>query len=132
MSTQTKTVFGGVVGNAPDVGIGYDTGAGGAVTQQTSKSTGVTLNTVCGQITMNNESLGTATSVGFVLTNSAIATTDLVVVNVDSGATATTSYLVGVAAVGAGSCTINVYNTSGSAKAEAIVLNFAVIKAVAA
>ena len=34
--------------------VGYSTGTGGAVTQITSKATGVTLNKRCGQITLNN------------------------------------------------------------------------------
>ncbi|TIW18475.1 MAG: hypothetical protein E5V81_17755, partial [Mesorhizobium sp.] len=37
----------------PGAGIGYSAGAGGTVTQATSKSTGMTLNTSTGQITMN-------------------------------------------------------------------------------
>jgi len=112
-------------------GVGYGTGAGGAVTQMTNKSTGVTLNKVTGQITMSNAALNMSTSVGFTLTNSAIAATDVVVVNVASGATAD-SYLVGVDAVASGSCRIHVRNVSGSNLSEAIVLNFAVIKGVAA
>lgn len=110
-------------------GIGYATGAGGTVTQATSKSTGVTLNAVCGEITMNNASLGVGTTVGFVLTNSAIAATDTVVVNIKSGATAD-SYLVNVTAVSAGSCRIELRNPTGGALAEAVVLSFSVIKAV--
>ena len=38
----------------PTGGIGYATGAGGTVMQATNKATGVTLNTVSGQITTNN------------------------------------------------------------------------------
>jgi len=112
-------------------GVGYGTGAGGAITQATDKSTGVTLNKICGQITMNNATLNAGTEVGFTLTNSAIAATDAVVVNIASGATAN-SYLVGVDAVAAGSCRITLTNTSAGNLGEALVLNFAVIKAVAA
>jgi hypothetical protein len=113
-------------------GIGYATGAGGAETQLTSKSTGVTLNKICGTITMNNASLAHQEAVAFTLTNSAIAATDLVVVNVKSGGTAG-AYLVSVGAVAAGSCSITLFNaqTSGNLS-EAVVLSFAVIKAVAA
>jgi hypothetical protein len=35
---------------SPTGGVGYATGAGGVVTQATSKATGVTLNKVCGQL----------------------------------------------------------------------------------
>lgn len=112
-------------------GVGYATGAGGAVTQATNKSTGVELNTVCGAITMNNANLNTATSVSFTLTNSAIAATDVVNVAIKSGATAG-SYQIQVDAVAAGSCVITLRNHSGGTLGEAVVLNFAVIKAVAA
>ena len=129
---MSSTDFGGVLAHEPTVGVGYGTGAGGAVTQATSKITSVTSNTASGQITMNNSALVTGQIVGFTLTNSAIASTDTVVVNVDSGAASATSYIVGVGAVGAGSCVIVVQNISGAPVSEAIVLNYAVIKAVAA
>ena len=43
--------------------IGYTSGLGGAVTQATSKSTGVTLNKPCGTITMHDASLAAAAEV---------------------------------------------------------------------
>jgi hypothetical protein len=113
-------------------GIGYATGAGGAETQLTSKSTGVTLDKICGTITMNNAQLNRDTAVSFTLTNSTIAATDVVVVNIKSGATAN-AYNVGVTAVAAGSCRIQLHNLLGGTDlSEAVVLSFAVIKAVAA
>lgn len=112
-------------------GLGYATGAGGAITQQTDKSTGVTLDKICGQITMNNATLNAAAEVGFTLTNSAIGATDVVIVNIATTATAN-SYQICVDAVAAGSCHITLTNTSASNLGEALVLNFAVIKAVAA
>jgi hypothetical protein len=109
---------------------GYATGTGGTVTQATSKSTGVTLNKVCGQITMNNAQLNRVTSVTFTLTNSFIAATDVVVVNIASGATAG-AYTITVEVVAAGSCNISLHNLlTGTDLSEAVVLNFAVIKAV--
>lgn len=118
--------------DSPSAGIGYATGAGGTVTQATSKSTGVTLNKICGEIVMNNASLGNKTAVAFTLTNSAIAATDVVAVSVKSGGTAG-AYLVSAGAVAAGSCSITLYNAQGSGSlSEAVVLSFAVIKAVAA
>jgi hypothetical protein len=113
-------------------GVGYATGAGGTVTQATSKSTGVTLDKICGEIVMNNAQLNRGTAVSFTLTNSAIAATDVVVVNIKSAATAN-AYSVNVTAVAAGSCRIQLHNfTSGTDLSEAVVLSFAVIKAVAA
>lgn len=113
-------------------GVGYATGAGGTVTQATSKSTGVTIDKICGEIVMNNAQLNRGTAVSFTLTNSAIAATDVVVVNIKSAATAN-AYSVDVTAVAAGSCRIQLHNfTSGTDLSEAVVLSFAVIKAVAA
>jgi|688.fasta_scaffold00178_76 hypothetical protein len=109
--------------------IGYATGAGGAVTQATDKSTGVTLNTLCGQITMNAAALAAAAEVSFTLTNSFITATDVLIVNVASGATAAT-YTATIDAVAAGSARITVGNYSASSQSEAVVLNFVVINAV--
>lgn len=111
--------------------FGYGgTGTGGAVTQLTSKSTGVTLNKLSGQITMNNATLNRNTAVTFTLTNSYIDATDVAIICISSGATAN-AYSLSVGAMAAGSCTICLYNhLSGSDLSEAIVLNFAVVKAV--
>jgi len=109
---------------------GYITGEGGAVTQATSKSTGVTLNTKCGQVTMNAAALAADTTVSFTLTNSTIAATDVLVLNHVSGGTAG-SYLLNAQAA-AGSASINVRNITGGSLSEAIVIGFAVIKAVIA
>lgn len=111
--------------------FGYGgSGTGGTVTQATSKSTGVTLNKLCGQITMNNAQLNRVTSVTFTLTNSFIDTTDVLVVNIASGATAG-AYTITTEVIAAGSCNISLHNLlTGSDLSEAVVLNFAVIKAV--
>ena len=109
---------------------GYITGEGGTVTQATSKATAVTLNKKCGQITMNAAALAAATTVTFVLTNSTIAATDLLVLNHVSGGTAG-AYLLNAQAA-AGSVSINVRNVTAGSLSEAIVIGFAVIKAVIA
>lgn len=106
---------------------GYITGEGGAVTQATSKATGVTLNKRCGQITLNNAALAAGTSVSFTLTNSTIAATDLLVLNHVSTGTAGAYTL--NAQCGAGSASINVRNVTAASLSEAIVIGFAVIKA---
>jgi hypothetical protein len=111
--------------------VGYSTGTGGTVTQGTSKSTGVTLSKRCGQITMNNAALAAAAEVSFTLTNSTIAATDVVMVSIASGATAG-AYSVQCDATAAGSCRISVGNRNAGSLGEAIVLNFVVIKSVAA
>ena len=106
---------------------GYIVGDGGTVAQSTSKSTAVTLNKRCGQITMNGAALATATTVSFTLTNSTIAATDLLVLNHVSGGTAG-SYLLNAQAA-AGSASINVRNINSSSLSEAVVIGFAVVKA---
>lgn len=131
LSRPLNVYTNGLTSSGDTTPIGYATGAGGTQTQSTNKSTGVTLNKVCGQITMNNANLASGAEVSFTLTNSVIAATDCVVVNVASGATAGT-YTVTVDAVSSGSCRITVGNHSATGQAEAIVLNFVVIKAVSA
>jgi hypothetical protein len=115
----------------PTAGIGYATGAGGTVTQATNKSTGVTLNKVCGTITMDAANLPAVSSVSFTLTNSVIAATDVIVINMKSGATVN-SYDTHIESVSAGSCVISLRNHTAGGLAEAVVLSFVVIKAVAA
>ena len=109
---------------------GYVTGDGGAVTQSTSKSTGVTLSKKCGQITLNGAALAADTTVSFTLTNTTVATTDFIVLNHVSGGTAG-SYLLNAQAA-AGSASINVRNITSGSLSEAIVIGFAVVKAVIA
>ncbi len=110
---------------------GYGTGAGGAVTQATDKSTGVTLNTPCGVITTNNATLNAGVEVSFAVTNSCVSATDVIVANVASGGTAS-AYGLSVNGVASGSFTLTITNLSGSNLGEAIVINFAVIKGASA
>lgn len=111
--------------------LGYGgSGTGGTVVQATNKSTGVTLDKLCGQITMNNATLNRVTSVSFTLTNSFIDATDVVIVNIASGATAG-AYTITTEVISAGSCRISLHNLlTGTDLSEAVVLNFVVIKAV--
>lgn len=131
--TGASTLTGAVTGassiksSAATAGIGYATGAGGAVTQETSRTTGVTLNTVAGAITLVSAA-GSATPASFTVTNSAVAATDTVIVSQKSG---TDLYDIKVTAVAAGSFRIT-FNTTGGTTTEQPVFNFAVIKAVAA
>lgn len=107
--------------------LGYATGAGGTVTQATSKSTGVTLNSLCGDITMNNALLASGTVVSFVLTNSFIAATDILHVAHQSGGTLGVYKL--NARCAAGSATIDVIQYTGGNLSEAIVIRFIVLSA---
>ena len=108
-------------------GIGYGTGAGGAVTQLTSRTTGVTINKTCGAITLFSAA-GSASWQTFTVTNSLVAATDTIVVNQKSG---TDLYMIAVTAVAAGSFNIS-FATTGGTTTEQPVFNFSVVKAVVA
>ena len=112
--------------------LGYDTGAGGTVTQSTDKSTAVTLNKPCGQIMMNNAALASGAIVWFTLNNSLVSPTDLVVVNVQWNAlTNPTVYSVSAAPYEvAGSIMVALKNESAGSLSNAVVLNYAIIKGV--
>jgi len=108
--------------------IGYSTAAQGAVTQATSKSTGVTLNKSAGQITMDAASLAATTNVTFTLTNNLLSAKDVLILNVSGAATAG-AYNCWVSSMTAGSATITLRNISGGSLSEAVVLNFVIIHA---
>jgi hypothetical protein len=107
-------------------GVGYTVGAGGAQTQSSNKTTPVTLNTITGQITINNQNLAADNTASFVLNNTAIANTDVMIINHVSGGTIG-AYAFN-AACAAGNATISITNRSAGALAEAPVIRFAVIK----
>ena len=118
---------GSLLTKAATGGIGYATGAGGAVTQLTSRTTGVTLNTPTGAITLFAAAPTVGTWVSFTVTNSAVAATDVISVSVKSG---TNTYIAHVTAVAAGSFQISFTSIVGTAS-DSPVLNFAVVKGVA-
>lgn len=114
--------------NSPTGGLGYLTGAGGAVTQATSRTTGVTLSKVCGVITGNNSSLAAQTSATFTVTNTVVAATDTIILSVQSGLATT---LFQVTAVSAGSFAITAWNSNITTADTTIpVICFSVIKSV--
>lgn len=109
-------------------GVGYATGAGGAVTQVTSRTTGVSINALCGAITLVSAAGPAGTDFSFTVTNSAVAASDVIVVSQKSG---TDLYVVqAVTDVAAGSFQLTL-NSAGST-VEQPVFSFAIIKAVTA
>ena len=108
-------------------GVGYATGAGGTVTQITSRTTGVTINKISGSITLVSAA-GSASYASFTVTNSTVAATDVIIVNQKSGAD---KYETWISNVADGSFQITFADNSGTTT-EQPVFNFAVIKAVAA
>ena len=121
---------GAIRSNAATSGVGYATGAGGAVTQITNRNTGVTLNTITGAITLVsalNAAVSGATANSVTVTDSAVAATDVVHVVQKSG---TDLYEIFVTNVAAGSFKMTFFTTGGTST-ESPVFNFAVIKGVA-
>lgn len=106
-------------------GLGYAAGLGigGAVTQLTSRTTGVTLNKLSGAITLF-AAVGSATPASFVVTDSQVAVNDIIDISVQS---ATNSYLAYVSQVAVGSFTVTFESRVGTAS-DSPVLNFNVIK----
>jgi hypothetical protein len=126
-ATGTSLAVTGAITSSGTTGIGYATGAGGTVVQGTSRTTGVTLNKTTGSITLFSAA-GTTVAATFTVTNSTVATTDVIILNQRSG---TDLYDLMVTAVAAGSFNIT-FRTTGGSTTETPVINFAVIKAVTA
>jgi hypothetical protein len=127
VATGTSLTATGVIASTGTAGVGYATGAGGTVTQGSSRTTGVTLNKTSGAITLFSAA-GSATAATFTVTNSTVAATDVIILNQKSG---TDLYDLMVTAVAAGSFNIT-FRTTGGTTTEQPVFNFAVIKGVAA
>jgi hypothetical protein len=132
-SSIALRISGSTVGNVTTSGLlmisplGYGTGAGATVTQLTNRTTGVTINALCGKITLVSAA-GSSTWNSFTVTNSQVAATDTIIVNQSSGANL---YNAIVTNVGSGSFKVSISAVSGTAT-EAPAFNFAVIKAVTA
>lgn len=112
--------------------LGYGTGAGGTVTQTTSKTTGVTLNKPTGVITMDAAALGAGVSVIFALSNSLLSSTDTINVSHNANGGTANAYTIQTLTVGAGSVVIRVTNITGGSLSEAVQISFTVTKGVSA
>lgn len=118
-----------VLSPSPTGGLGYGTGAGGSVTQITSRATGVILNKICGAITLIaavNAATSAATAQTITVTNSTVAVTDTILINQKSG---TDKYMIFVTNVAAGSFQITWFTTGGTTN-ESPVFAYSVHKAV--
>ncbi len=109
-------------------GLGFYVGAGGPVTQATSKATAFTLSNMTGAITTAADALNAATIVSATWTNTLIAATDVVAVSHKSGGTVG-AYTINVAS-GAGTATLTLRNNTAGNLSEALVISFVVIKGV--
>jgi len=128
-STAAITSSSTILANGNSSKIGYNTGAGGTITQGAgAKTNSVTLNRPTGIIVTDNAALNTATAVTFNLSNSVIEATDIVVVSHISGGTLG-SYNFAVAPA-AGNANIVIRNITAGSLSEALTLRFIVIKSV--
>jgi len=121
------TLTNGLSSTSDTVAVGYSTGAGGTVTQLTSKTTAVTLNKPCGQITTHNAALAAGASIRFNLTNNVITPLDSVIVSVLGGGGNYRAAVNNIALVG-GSVDLILTNTFAGSLSEAVTINFAIIK----
>ena len=115
--------------NSPDIivisplAFGYGTGAGGSVTQTTSKGAPVTLNKPVGIIVVNNSTLGAGAVAQFTFNNTFFSLNDLLLLANNSG-----NYEVQVSAVGNGFAVIRITNITAGSLSEIFSVSFAIIK----
>lgn len=113
--------------NSATAGVGYGTGAGGTVTQTISRTTGVTLNKICGSVTLFSASATVAAN--FTVTNSTVSATDTILCSIQASG-ATELYQATTYAVANGS--FKIYMASPGTATEAPTINFTVLKSVTA
>lgn len=124
-ATGSAVVTGAITSSSPTAGVGYATGAGGTVTQNTSNTSAVTLNKVCGKITMFGPVTG-GTSFLFTFNNTTIAANDVVLLMWENGTgTARINFYIQSRAVG--TCEIVVHCTNS---ADTPIISFIVHKSV--
>ena len=105
--------------------LGYGTGAGGTVTQLTSRTTAVTINKPCGQITLFTAA-GTTSWTSFTVNNSLVTIDDIIVITQRS--TVGNGYYFTVKALN-GSFVISFASTGGTAS-DTPIFSFAILRSV--
>jgi|CryBogDrversion2_2_1035213.scaffolds.fasta_scaffold03147_2 hypothetical protein len=125
LGTLTSLLSSGSILSSGTAGIGYANGAGGTVTQTSSRTNTVTINHTTGAITLYSTTTTAGQVTTFIVTNSTVTINDIVSTSVR---TSTGVYFVNVTQVAAGSFSLSVYTPSAVVSAEAPVINFAVIK----
>lgn len=107
-------------------GLGYDTGAGGAVTQTTSITTSVTLNKLCGSITTVSATTAAGAEDTFTVNNNQVTVNDVILVTQRYSGAGTPQVYVSNVANGSFNITISNLHASAALNA-AITINFVVI-----
>ena len=108
--------------------LGYCSCAFGTVTQLTSKTTNVTLNTPTGRITMDDSTLNNNAVARFTMNNTSVGANDVVIVNIKLNGSTPEAYIAFVADIGDGFVDIALWNRSGGQLSESVELNFSVIR----
>jgi hypothetical protein len=135
--TQTltnKTIQGATITGSTSVlvasatgSLGYSTGAGGTVTQATSKSTAVTLNTPSGRITMDSAALAASTTVEFTFNNSLIASGTVLILAITGNVTTAAAYNLGTRSQSGSSMVIGLRNITAGSLSEPIQISYVLI-----
>jgi hypothetical protein len=112
-----------------EVGIGYGLGTGGTVTQQTSKSTAVTIDALCGEITTNNQQILPHGQATFTVNNALVDETDIIPMHHISGGTIG-HYLINTNTIADGSFKVSIESIGTGPQSEALVLRFVIIRTV--
>lgn len=119
----------GAIGSfSSTAGVGYLAGAGGSVTQSPNRTSAVTLNKICGQIITVSATTTAGLVVEFTVNNSTVAATDTVIVNVAGAPSG--QYIATATKITAGSFVIQTFTPAAVIGAEALNINFSVIKSV--
>ena len=125
-STGAITSTGTITSSSPTLGVGYGTGAGGTIAQLTSRITPVTINKICGSITLVNAA-GSITWSSFTVNNTTVGATDTILLSY-SGGSNTYLFLPGKI-IGGTSFIINFVSIIGTA-VDQPTINFTIIKSV--
>ena len=125
-SGAAQSFAGSVLSTRSTLSMGYSTGAGSSVTQLTSRSTAVTINTPTGQITLFTATGGGGASTTMTVNNTVVNATDVVIVEQRTG---TDTYHIFPHHIAAGSFKIDFATTGGNTN-EAPVFNFAILRGV--
>lgn len=130
LSLTNVTASGLIVSTSPSSGIGYDTGAGGAVTAISSPR--ATLNKICGSITLPSGTLGAGLIYFAYVNNSLLTTGDAILFSMSgTSAAAISPFNYMVTPYSAGLMEIRIRNMTLSSKSySGIVVNFSIIKKV--
>jgi hypothetical protein len=129
LTNKTISAIGQIKSSSTTAGVGYATGAGGVVTQATNRTTAVTINNVCGQITTVSATTGDNTFTSFTVNNSVVTAADTIILSLAQPGF-NNKYIISAVDVTAGAFKIQTYTPIGVLAAESLTINFSVIKSV--